>query len=83
MKGSIRHCQWLTVYRRCSQIQALGGVTSATYCTTVATREGESIVQQGLPVGLPADVSQVADRMTSGEPCAEITRPMGRARGRL
>jgi hypothetical protein len=54
--------------------QILGGVTHATYCTTVATREGESIVQQGLPVGIPADLSQVVDRMTSGEPCADPTK---------
>jgi hypothetical protein len=54
--------------------EALGGVTDATYCTVVATREGERSVQQGLSVEIPADVSQVVDRMTPGESCADPTR---------
>jgi hypothetical protein len=31
-------------------------------------------VQQGLPLGIPVDVSQVVDRMTSGDPCADPTK---------
>jgi hypothetical protein len=46
----------------------------ATYCTMVATREGQRSLQQGLSVEIPADVLQVVDRMTPGESCAAPTR---------
>jgi hypothetical protein len=55
--------------------QALDDVTDATYCTVVATQEGERPVQQGLPVRIPADVLQLVDRMTPGEPCGPCGEP--------
>jgi hypothetical protein len=54
--------------------KALGGIPDGTYWTTIATREGDGSVQQGLQLRTPADVPQVVDRMTQGEMCADPTR---------
>jgi hypothetical protein len=62
--------EWMETPGFEKQRQALGGVTATSYPTRVAT---ESSVRPGIPVGIPANVSQVVDRMALGKSCAKPT----------